>query len=92
MIKQRRDSVEQYQKANRQTLADQELYEIDLLQKYLPPPLSEEAVTRAIEETINKLNASSIKDMGAVMKALQSELQARADMSIVSTQVRKRLS
>ena len=91
MVKQRRESLEQYQKANRSDLADQEQYELDIIQAYLPEPLGEDELARIISETINELGASSVRDMGPVMNALRDKVQGRADMKAVSQVVKNQL-
>lgn len=92
MIKQRRDSVKQYQAAERPELAEKEQQEIDILQAYLPQQLSEEEITAAVQQAISNTGASSMKDMGSVMGALKAELTGKADMSLVSTKVKDALS
>ena len=91
-IKQRRDSISQYQAANRQDLVDAETFELNLLTAYLPKQLTEaevgEEITRAIAET----GARSMPDMGKVMGLLKGRLAGRADMGKVSGLVRGRLS
>jgi len=92
MVKQRRDSLQQYQSANRDDLAAQEKFELDLIANYLPEALSETEVAALIEEAIAATKASSIRDMGAVMNRLRGELQGRADMKAVSVAVKAQLS
>ena len=91
MAKQRRESLEQYQKAGRDDLADQEQFELDLIQTYLPEPLSEEELAALIQSTIAETGASSIRDMGSVMNALRGQVQGRADMKAVSQAVKNQL-
>jgi uncharacterized protein YqeY len=91
MLKQRRDSVEQFQKANRQDLVDQENFEIEVIQSYMPEPLSESEINALIAETIAAVNAVSAKDMGKVMAALKPKLQGRADMGVVGAKIKERL-
>ncbi len=91
MLKQRRDSLAQYQQAGRQDLADQEAFEIALIQSYLPQPLSDTELEQLITATIAKTAASSVKDTGKVMAILKAEVQGRADMKKVSEQVKQRL-
>ena len=91
MVKQRRDSIEQYQKAGRDELAEQEQYEIEVLQEYLPEALGEEEIAALVEEAIGESGASTMRDMGRVMGLLKPKLQGRADMGAVSALVRKRL-
>ncbi len=92
MTKQRRESLEQYQKAGRDDLADQETYELGVLQEFLPEPLSDTEINRMIETAMSDTGASSIKDMGKVMGVLKPQLQGRADMSAVSARIKAKLS
>jgi hypothetical protein len=91
MAKQRRESLEQYEAAGRDDLADQERYELELLTTYLPEPLSEEQLEALIGEAISATGASTIRDMGQVMGMLKPQVQGRADMKAVSAAVRARL-
>ena len=92
MLKQRKDSIEAYQKASRQDLIDQEQLEIEVLSKYMPEPLSEEEINQYIEEAIVTTGASDMKDMGKVVGILKSKVAGRADMAEVSKLVRQKLS
>ncbi len=92
MVKQRRESITQYQAGNRQDLVDQEQFEINLLMTYLPEQLSTEEIKVRVISAIEDCDASSMRDMGKVMGALNSELQGKADMSIVSNLVKAQLS
>jgi len=92
MLKQRNDSLNQYRQAGRQDLVDQEAYEIDLIQEFMPEPLSDEALTDLIDELIRTSGASSMQDMGRVMGALKQAAQGRVDMGKASSLVRSRLS
>ncbi len=92
MTKQRRDSFEQYQKAERADLADQEHYEIGVLQDYLPEALSDDEVSTLISDAITESGAESARDMGKVMGLLKPKLQGRADMGKVSGLVKQKLS
>ena len=92
MIKQRRDSISQYQTAGRQDLVDQEVYEVDVLQAYMPAALSEAEVDALIEAAITSTGAASAKDMGKVIAALKAQVQGRADMGKVSAKVKARLA
>ncbi|MGQ0657133.1 MAG: GatB/YqeY domain-containing protein [Chromatiales bacterium] len=92
MVKQRRDSIAQYQAGNRQDLVDQENFELELIQSYLPAQLSEAEVDSIIGEVIAATGASTAKDMGKVMGAIKPRLSGQADMSLVSTKVKQRLS
>lgn len=91
MVKQRRDSIAQYEKAGRTELAEQEQYEIGVLQEYLPEALSEQEITRLVDEAVQESGAASVRDMGRVMALLKPRLQGRADMGAVSALVRNRL-
>jgi uncharacterized protein YqeY len=92
MAKQRQESIEQYRQANRQDLVDQEVYELELIQTYLPQPLSESEIMQMIEKSIQEQAASSIRDMGKVMNALRPQLTGRADLSKVSELIKQKLS
>lgn len=92
MVKQRRESLEQFQQAGRDDLAAKEQFELDLIQTYLPEPLSAEQLADLIRSTIAELGASSIRDMGAVMNALRGQVQGRADMKAVSQAVKTQLA
>ena len=92
MVKQRRESLEQFQQAGRDDLAAKEQFELDLLQTYLPEPLSEDQLAELIRNTIAELGASSIRDMGPVMNALRGQVQGRADMKAVSQAVKSQLA
>ena len=91
MVKQRRDSLEQYQKAGRDDLADQEQFELDLISVYLPEALGDEELAALIEQVIAETGASSIRDMGSVMNSLRAQVQGRADMKAVSNAVKAQL-
>ncbi len=92
MVKQRRDSVEQFEKAGRTELADQEKFEIGIIQEYLPAQLSEDEISALITEAITATGAESMKDMGKVMGMLKPKLQGRADMGAVSGLIKQNLS
>jgi uncharacterized protein len=92
MVKQRRESLEQFNKAGREDLAAKERFELELLLTYLPEPLSAEELRALIDSTIKSLGASSARDMGPVMNALRSQVQGRADMKAVSQAVKAQLS
>ncbi len=91
MVKQRRDSIKQYEEAGRQELADQEQYEITVLNDYLPAALSEEEINELIEAAIRETGAESMRDMGKVMGMLKPKMQGRADMGAVSGLIKSRL-
>jgi uncharacterized protein YqeY len=91
-VKQRRDSVEQYQKANRPDLADKEQSEIAIIEGYLPQSASQEEIDQAVAEAISETGASSMKDMGGVMKAAMAKLAGKsADGKMVSETVKAKL-
>ena len=92
-VKQRRDSVEQYEKGGRQELADKELAEIAVIEGYLPQAASQEEIDKAVAEAIAETGASSMKEMGAVMKAVMPRFTGKnADGRAVSEAVKTRLS
>jgi uncharacterized protein YqeY len=91
MVKQRRDSIEQYEKAGRDKLAEQEKFEIEILQEYLPEALSEEEIADLIKQAMADTGAESMKDMGKVMGQLKPKLQGRADMGAVSAKIKQLL-
>lgn len=92
MIKQRRDSIAQYDQAKRDDLADQERLEVKIIQTYLPEPLSETDIDRMVSEAITKVGATSVKEMGKVMAELKDKLQGRADMTQISAKIKARLT
>lgn len=92
MLKQRHDSITQYDQAKRDDLADQERLEVSIIQTYLPEPLSEAEVDRLLSEVITKVGATSIKDMGKVMAELKEKMQGRADMTQISAKIKERLT
>ncbi len=92
LIKQRKDSLEIYEKQNREDLAVQEREEIEVIEKYLPKQLSEEELTAALQEIIAQTGASSAKDMGKVMGAASKALAGKADGKAISAVVKKLLS
>ena len=92
-VKQRRDSVEQYEKGGRQDLADKEQAEIGVIEGYLPQAASQEEIDRAVAEAIAETGATSMKEMGAVMKAVMPRLAGKnADGRAVSEAVKKKLT
>lgn len=92
MLKQRRDSLAQYEKANRQDLVDQEAFEIEIIQTYMPQALTEAELTDLIETAITETEAASIKDLGKLMAYLKSKVQGRTDMRALSANLKQRLS
>jgi uncharacterized protein YqeY len=91
MLKQRRESIAQYEKAARQDLADQEKFEIGVLGGYLPQQMSEAEVAQAVAAAASEAGAGGLKDMGKVMALLKSRLAGRADMGKVSALVKAKL-
>ena len=91
-IKQRQDSIDQYQKGGRQDLADKENFELNILKRYLPPEISEGELAGLIREAMGEAQAASMKDMGKVMKLLAPKVAGRADNKLVSELVKKHLS
>lgn len=92
MRKQRNDSLTQYRDAGRDDLADKEQFELDLIQEFLPQPLTEAEIGAMVDDAIAALGASGMQDMGKVMGQLKPQMQGRADMGQVSGQVKSRLS
>jgi uncharacterized protein YqeY len=93
LVKQRKDSIEQFTNAGRQDLADKEKSELAILESYLPPPVSREELEKAVDEAVRTTGASSPKDMGGVMKAVMAGLAGRnADGKLINELVRARLS
>jgi uncharacterized protein len=91
MIKQRKESVAQFQAGNRQDLVDKENSEITLLQGYMPSQLSDAELDALIGEAVSATGASSIKDMGKVMAIIKSKAQGRADMAAVGAKIKAKL-
>jgi len=91
MVKQRRESIAQFEKAARQDLADQEKFEIGVLSAYLPQQMGEAEVAQAIAAAVSEAGASGVKDMGKVMALLKPRLAGRADMGRVSALVKTKL-
>lgn len=92
MMKQRRDSVTQFLKAERQDLVDQEQFEIGVLQEYLPEQLDDEAIVKLLEASIAEAGATSMKEMGKVMALLKPKIEGRADMGAVSKMLKEQLT
>lgn len=92
MVKQRRESLEQFEKAGREDLALKERYELGIIQTYLPEQLGEDELAALIQSTISETGASTPRDMGAVMNALRAKVQGRADMKAVSQTVKAQLT
>ncbi|MGH6885971.1 MAG: GatB/YqeY domain-containing protein [Geminicoccales bacterium] len=91
MLKQRRESIAQYEKAARQDLADQEKFEIGVLGGYLPQQMGEAEIAQAVAAAVSEAGAAGVKDMGKVMALLKPRLAGRADMGRVSALVKAKL-
>jgi uncharacterized protein YqeY len=91
MLKQRRDSISQYEGAGRQDLADAEKFEVSVLQGYMPKPLSEEEIAALISDAVASSGAAGVKDMGKVMAVLKPKMAGRADMGRVSAMIKAKL-
>lgn len=92
MLKQRRESIAQYEAANRQDLVDKEAAEVSVIQAYLPAQLSAGEIDVLITEAIRETGANSARDMGKVMGVLKPKVQGRADVAAVSSKVKERLA
>jgi uncharacterized protein len=92
MVKQRRDSIEQFEKGGRTDLVEQEQAELKVIQEFMPQQMSEEDIAGAIEKAVQEVNAVGAKDMGKVMKALMPIISGKADGKMVSDLVKKRLT
>jgi uncharacterized protein YqeY len=91
MLKQRRDSISQYEAANRHDLADVEKFEVTVLQEYLPQALTDDEVAAILEQVISETGAADIKDMSKVMAAVKPLVVGRADMGKISGLIKTRL-
>ena len=92
MLKQRRDSIEAFKKANRKDLVEKEEFEVRVLQAYMPEPLSLEDVEKEIDIAIKAIDANSMKDMGLVMNAVKLKVSGRANMAEVSQKIKEKLT
>jgi len=92
MAKQRRESIEQFEKAGRDDLASKEKDELKVIQTYLPSQLSDEEIASIIDEAIQTTGAQTMRDMGKIMGIIKPKMQGRADMSAVSALIKSRLS
>jgi uncharacterized protein YqeY len=92
MVKQRKDSISQFEAADRQDLADKESEELSVLNEFLPQPLTEEEVDSIIAAALVSTGAQGMQDMGKVMAAIKSQIQGRADMGQVSGKIKASLS
>lgn len=92
LVKQRKESIEQYKAGNRQDLVDQEAAELKILETYMPSQMTKEQVEKLVVDVMTALNAKTIKDMGAVMKEVLAKSGGAADNKLVSELVRAKLS
>lgn len=92
MLKQRRDSIKQFADAGRQELADKEQAEIEVIQEFLPTPLTSEELAEIVTHAIAQAGAESMKDMGKVMALVKPQVQGRTDMGAISQAVKERLN
>ncbi len=92
MEKQRKDSMMQFEQANRPELVEKERYEIGIIKEFKPPAMTEAEVAAEIKAAIAEVGASSIKDMGKIMTILKPKLQGRAEMSVVSQKIKSQLT
>lgn len=92
MTKQRRDSMQQFQDANRPELAAQEQFELEIIAEFLPPALSEQEIDTLIAQAIATSGAESVRDMGKVMAILKPQIQGRADMGAVGQRIKSLLA
>ena len=92
MLKQRRDSIKAFKKANRNDLVEKEEFEVRILQAYMPEPLSLEDVEKEIDSAIKAIDANSMKDMGLVMNAVKLKVSGRANMAEVSQKIKEKLT
>lgn len=91
MLKQRRDSISQYEAANRQDLADAEKFEVSVLQGYMPQPLSDVEIDALLSAAVATSGAAGVKDMGKVMAIVKPQMAGRADMGKVSALIKSKL-
>lgn len=92
MVKQRKDSIEQFERGGRKDLVEKELSELRVIEEFLPAQLSEADVDAAVEEAIREVGAAGVRDLGKVMKVLMPRLAGRADGRVVGEKVKARLS
>lgn len=91
-IKTRKESIAEFEKGNRQDLVNKTNEEISVLSAYMPKMMTIDEISVFVDDAINEVNATSIKDMGSVMKILSSKLKGKADMSLVSTIIKGKLN
>lgn len=91
-VKQRKDSIEQFQKASRQDLVDKETKELEMLQVYLPEQMNEDQIREIVKQTIREIGATKVADIGKVMAVLMPKIKGKADGGMVSKMVKDQLS
>ena len=91
-IKTRKESILEFEKGNRQDLIDKTNAEIEILNVYMPVMMTEEEITSVVMDAINEVNATSVKDMGSVMRIVSPKLKGKADMSLVSSIIKSKLN
>ena len=91
-IKTRKESILEFEKGNRQDLIDKTNEEINILNVYMPEMMTEEEITSVVMDAINEVNATSVKDMGSVMKIVSPKVKGKADMSLVSQIIKSKLN
>lgn len=92
MVKQRKESIQQFQAATRVDLVEKEEYELNIIRRYLPTPLSNDEIKALVTEALQATQAAKIADMGKVMAYLKPRVQGRADMTVVSTLIKEQLN
>lgn len=92
MVRKGEESLEQFRTGGRKDLVEKEQAEIEILKSFLPQPLSQEEMIKIIDETIRETQASSLKDLGKVMKAVMPKLEGKADGKVINQLVKERLS
>lgn len=91
MVKQRKDSIEQFTAGDRKDLADKEAAEVEILKEFMPPELGIDEIKKAVSDAASEINAEGMKDMGALMKAVMAKLGSAVDGKVVSELVKKQL-
>jgi len=91
MVKQRRDSITQYEQGNRKDLADVERAEIEIIEEYLPPPMSEDELATLVDAALAENDATSLRDMGKAMATIKTKAGGRADMAAAGALVKAKL-
>ncbi|GGA17885.1 aspartyl-tRNA amidotransferase subunit B [Salipiger profundus] len=92
MVKQRRESARTYEEGGRLDLAERELAEVEIIEEYLPKPLSKKEISKAVDGAVEEVGASSIRDMGRVMGVLKARYQGQMDFGAVGPMVKERLA